>query len=340
MRADANVFIGTGHAMRCMALGQAWRSKGGRVVFVTIGSNEWLRAQLSKEGFEICTLPHLCRPAEDWQRTRALAACELDPWVLVDGYHFDVHYHHWVKEAGFRLAVIDDTAASSHYCADLLLNQNVFAEDLRYSCEPYTRRLLGARYALLRREFATFRGVKRPVREAARRVLITMGGADPTNATSVVLRAIHQLQQPDLEVRVIAGAANANIEELRAVVQCLGCWAELIVAPTAISANLAWADVAVSAAGSTALELAFMGVPALLVVIAANQERNAAKLEALGAAYRLGPLAELTYATIRQELRDLLRSQQRREAMSERCQKLVDGEGAERVTSILQAAQC
>ena len=33
IRADANIAIGTGHVMRCLALAQAWQDAGGRVVF-------------------------------------------------------------------------------------------------------------------------------------------------------------------------------------------------------------------------------------------------------------------------------------------------------------------
>jgi UDP-2,4-diacetamido-2,4,6-trideoxy-beta-L-altropyranose hydrolase len=335
VRADADAAVGTGHVMRCLALGQAWRETGGKVIFLTATRNEWLLRRLGEEGFEIRALGRPYPAADDWQTTRALAACSPDPWILLDGYHFDLTYQRQVKDAGFKLAVIDDIAALPHYCADVLINQNVYAEDLTYSCEPYTRRLLGARYALLREEFASYRGVRRAARPAARRVLVTMGGADPENATSVALAALREFAQPDLEVRVIVGAANAHLGELRAAVQRLGCAAELIVAAPAMAANLAWADVAIAAAGSTSIELAFMGVPALLVVTAENQAPIAAKLDALGAACDLGWIAQTSVARIRSGLRELLDSHQMRAAMAERGQQLVDGEGAERVEAAL-----
>ena len=155
---------------------------------------------------------------------------------------------------------------------------------MTYSCEPYTRRLLGARYALLRREFAAYRGVRRLPSPVARRVLVTMGGADPENATSIALAALRELAQSDLEVRVIVGAANLHLAELRAAANELGCPAELTTATPKVAENLAWADMAIATAGTTAIQLAFMGVPALLMVAAENQAPIAAGLEQLGAA--------------------------------------------------------
>jgi UDP-2,4-diacetamido-2,4,6-trideoxy-beta-L-altropyranose hydrolase len=335
IRADASATVGMGHVMRCLALGQAWRDSGGRVVFLTTTTNEWLLLRLSEEGFESQTLGRPYPAADDWQATRAIAMGEPDPWVLLDGYHFDLDYQRRVKDSGFKLVVIDDTAALPHYYADVLVNQNVYAEDLIYSCEPYTRRLLGSRYALLRREFAAYRGVRRAARAPARRVLVTMGGADPQRATLKALAALHDLALPELEVRVMVGAASAQLEGIRAAANSLGCATELMVAAPKMGENLAWADVAIAAAGTTAIELAFMGVPALLVVAAENQVPIAAKLEQLGAARDLGWVSQLSAARIMEGLRDLLCLQQTRAAMAERGQQLVDGEGAERVAATL-----
>jgi spore coat polysaccharide biosynthesis predicted glycosyltransferase SpsG len=165
-----------------------------------------------------------------------------------------------------------------------------------------------------------------------------MGGADPQNATLKALGALHELAQPEFEVRVVVGAASEQLEDIRAAVNSLDCANELIVAAPKMAENLAWADVAIAAAGTTAIELAFMGVPALLVVAVENQMPIAARLEQLGAARNLGGVPQLSSAKIRPVLRDLLCSQQTRAAMAERGQQLVDGDGAERVAAALKVS--
>jgi UDP-2,4-diacetamido-2,4,6-trideoxy-beta-L-altropyranose hydrolase len=260
----------------------------------------------------------LSRPypaADDWQATCDAAANQLNPWVVLAGYHFDLEYQQRIKQAGFKLAVIDDIASLPHYCTDVLINQNIYAEDLTYSCEPYTRRLLGTRYAMLREELSAHRRTGRPVRTQARRILIMMGGSDPQNATVKVLTALRDVQLPALEVRVLVGAANPRLEEIRDLASSLRFPVELVVAMTRVAEHLAWAEVAIAAAGTSAIELAFMGVPTLLMVAAKNQAPIAAKLDALGAARNLAWVSRITAARIRADLWDLLDAPQIRAAM-------------------------
>ena len=52
IRADANLAIGTGHVMRCLALAQSWQDAGGRAVFLMADCTSSLEERLRTEGFE------------------------------------------------------------------------------------------------------------------------------------------------------------------------------------------------------------------------------------------------------------------------------------------------
>src|SRR5262249_42676114 len=91
------------------------------------------------------------------------------------------------------------------------------------------------------------------------------------------------------------------------------------------------ADLAVAAGGTTAWELAFMGLPALLVALAPNQVGNVREIAAYGAAQSLGWHQSLGPETVATELAALLRDAKRRAEMSRRGRSLIDGQGAFRV---------
>jgi len=94
---------------------------------------------------------------------------------------------------------------------------------------------------------------------------------------------------------------------------------------------MAKADLAVSTAGSTVWELAYLGVPAVLGVVAENQRLGAAALAESGAAVVFDGTATSAVDELRQVLGLVLRDQPRRSAIIEAAQRVVDGMGAARV---------
>ncbi|MDY7075432.1 MAG: UDP-2,4-diacetamido-2,4,6-trideoxy-beta-L-altropyranose hydrolase [Chloroflexota bacterium] len=334
IRADASTQMGTGHVMRCLALAQAWEDDGGSVIFAMATNTPALQARLKLEGMRISRLSAQPGSAEDATQTTDLAQKTEAPWIVVDGYHFDAQYQRILKDSGTRLLFIDDYGHAAHYIADIVLNQNTYAHERSYvNREPYTRVLLGTRYVLLRREFLKWRGWKREVPEVARRVLVTLGGSDPDNVTLKVFRALRQVAVDDLESVVVVGGSNPHYKELQSIVQHSPLAIRLENDVTNMPNLMAWADVAVSAGGSTCWELAFMGLPHLILVLAENQRPIAERLGMAGVAIDLGWHEEVDSAGVAEALVSLLKAGKVREEMSRRGQQLVDGEGGSRVVA-------
>jgi UDP-2,4-diacetamido-2,4,6-trideoxy-beta-L-altropyranose hydrolase len=335
LRADASAQMGTGHVMRCLALGNAWRAAGGQVVFVTACDNPDLHQRLAGEGFRLALIQRAWPDPGDWPITAAALAEHPGAWLALDGYHFDTAYHKRVKDAGHRLLVVDDNAHLPRYHADLVLNQNVGAQGLDYPAEAATHLLRGPSYALLRPEFLAWQGWQRQTPERAQRILVTMGGSDPANSTLPVLNALNRIAEHELEVTVVIGASNPNYDALQRYVQSVAhpmlSNARLVRHAPNMPELMAWADVAVAAAGTTAWELAFMGLPSLLVVTAQNQARSAAELAALGVATSAGWHAACGEVELSSALADLIANPQQRASMSLAGRALIDGQGAQRV---------
>jgi UDP-2,4-diacetamido-2,4,6-trideoxy-beta-L-altropyranose hydrolase len=337
VRADGGTRIGAGHIMRCLALVLEWQAMGGKALFVSHCDSDALNARIRDAGIEIVTLSASYPDASDLAFMQRLSQdlAPAGPWVILDGYHFDTSFQRALKEEGFRLLVIDDTAHQQHYAADIILNQNFGAEALAYQCETDTRLLLGTRYALLRPEFNQWLGWQREFPSRVRNILVTMGAADPDNATCFVLRALKRLDLSDVQVKVLAGPAFCHSEELSSISRNDPEAFEIVRNPSNMPDLMAWADAAITAGGSTLWELAFMRLPGAVVILADNQEQGANKLADVGAVYVLGKTHDPEFFT---RLGDFLHNAHRLEEVARISGTLVDGYGAKRVIEAMMQA--
>jgi UDP-2,4-diacetamido-2,4,6-trideoxy-beta-L-altropyranose hydrolase len=324
--------------MRCLALAQAWQDAGGRALFAIADPSSSVRERLLKESVNILAVSASAGTAEDASRTVALAREHAAAWVVVDGYQFGVDYQQALKSAGFKVLFLDDYGHAGHYFADLVLNQNVFADRSAYeNRESYTRLLLGPQYCLLRREFNAWREWRREIVPVGHRVLVTMGGSDPENFTERAIDALNLIEGEKLEATVVVGGGNERSELLTCIAARVGKKIAVRRDISNMAELMAWADVAVSAAGTTCWEMCLMGLPALLVDLAENQTPVARELDRRGCAIHLGGPRDVSSERLAEQVERLLSSRDDRLAMSLRCRELVDGEGTRRVLSALRS---
>jgi UDP-2,4-diacetamido-2,4,6-trideoxy-beta-L-altropyranose hydrolase len=305
--------------------------KGGSVIFVTTCKNEALLARIQTEGFQIIQLKKSYPSPEDWKVMSQILKEESETWVVVDGYHFDSAYQLRVKEKNYQLMVVDDTNHFHHYYADILLNQNIDAENFNYSFEQNSLLLLGTRYVLLRREFLAWQAWKRQIPQVARKVMVTLGGSDPDNVTLKIIHSLCKIKVSGLQVKVIAGPCHPQISSLHKASSIAPFPIEIIYDPHSMADVMAWADLALSAGGTTCWELAYMGVPFAVVILAKNQEKIAEGLDNAAAAINLGWHSELTSSLITDCLLNLIENKDKRTELILNGNKLVDGLGVERV---------
>jgi UDP-2,4-diacetamido-2,4,6-trideoxy-beta-L-altropyranose hydrolase len=328
--------MGTGHVMRCLALAQSWQDSGGQCIFAMTESTPAVEQHLREGGMRVEQLTASAGTAEDAKQTGHLAGKENAAWIVVDGYQFCAAYQLAIKAAGFKLLFIDDNVDSEPYSADLVLNQNIHASASLYARrEPSTRLLLGPRYAMLRREFRQWRNWRREIPATGRKILLTMGGSDPNNLTARVIEAIRQLSNSGLETAVLVGGSNPHLQSVEASIRAQKQGMRLIIGASNVGEWMTWADVAIAGAGTTVWEMCFLGLPAILLVLAANQESVAAEADKMGIAWNLGPGTNATASVIAGKLEELLNSDDRRKSQSEKGRELVDGRGAERVIAFL-----
>ncbi|MBI4349108.1 MAG: UDP-2,4-diacetamido-2,4,6-trideoxy-beta-L-altropyranose hydrolase [Elusimicrobia bacterium] len=340
LRADADAAIATGHVMRSLALAQAWNEAGGTATLLSDCAAPALPERAEAAGVPMRRLDRRHPDPGDLKATLALAE-ELaeggDAWVALDGYHFDPAYIEAVREAGYRVLVVDDHRNRARYEADVLFNQNPGAESFVYETAPDTLCLLGFSYALLRDEFSQRPRAPRATPEVARRLLLTFGGSDPGDTTGLALRALDLVDVDGLEAVIVAGAAYPRYDELVAAAARSRAKVSVVRNVPDMPERMEWAEAAIATAGSTIMELAYMGLPSVLITLADNQCPGAVEMEKRGLASFAGEAKDVTPESLAALVTRLCKDAAFRRRASDLGRALVDGRGAARVAAAMSA---
>lgn len=356
-RTDASLQIGTGHVTRCLTLANALRDRGALCRFVCREHKGNLLELIRKQGFEAIGLPlqesdgcsvpetdtqplaHSTWLGTDWatdaeQTTVGAGGTAID-WLIVDHYALDVRWESAMRSQCQELMVIDDIADRAHDC-DLVLDQNLFSDMAeRYSGKVpvHCGQMLGPQYALLQPLYAELHPRIPPREGPIRRILIYFGGADSNNLTGMAVAAYLALAREDIALDVVINPSNPHVETLRHQIEG-HIKITLHEGLPSLAPLMAQADLAIGAGGATSWERCCMGLPALVITLAANQTPIASELERLGLIHWLGDASEVSESTLVNALRHLC-STGLASDWSDRCRQEVDGLGTARVVSTL-----
>lgn len=329
-RVDAGRRWGNGHLMRCLALGQTLRREGVRVVFVSRIESADLKKRLRKERMALVPMRRR-RPGgeNDARDTGTVARKWQAGWVVVDGHHFSPSYQRRLVSSDYRLMLIDDHGKASSP-ADLILNQSLHAHRALYARARDSVLLLGPKHTLLRPEFTRWRRWTKPIASVGKKILITMGGSDPEDTTGKALQAVACLD-PGLKIVVVVGEHYQFGRRLMAQAQKSPHRVRIIRGTDRMARLMAWADLGISTFGTTSWEMAYMGLPAVSLVVEAHQKPFAEAMDRYGALVKLDNSAPFSNGVLTEAVSRVLRSHRSREKMSRRGRTLVDGRGNRRV---------
>ena len=331
IRCDASLLIGSGHVMRCRTLARELQRLGAEVTFLCRRQSGDLISVLEHE-FSVLVLSEQIAPvteigeidslqgrdlyaawlgcsqeqdAADCLHALQFAGLDHASWLVVDHYGLDAIWEQIILTSlpfhlRPRLLVIDDLADRPHQ-ADCLLDQNFFglATATRYQqlVPRHCRQLLGPHYALLSPEYARLHPLI-PARNELRRVLVFFGGVDPANLTARALEALLDPALADLAVDVVLGLQSPHRQAVADLV-ARRPHTTLHGPLPSLAGLIARADLAIGAGGATTWERACLGLPSLVVAIAANQLAFAEALDQTGYLQLLGDGASVTAERIR-----------------------------------------
>jgi UDP-2,4-diacetamido-2,4,6-trideoxy-beta-L-altropyranose hydrolase len=358
-RTDASLQIGSGHVMRCLTLADALTATGANCRFICREQPGNMLDQIRQRGHEAIGLPngtsddlsistehdtilaHAAWLGADWKTdaSQTLVALRDTPtdWLIVDHYALDARWELALKPHYRKLMAIDDLADREHVC-HVLLDQNLVEGMAQRYVGKVPRNctcLIGPTHALLRPEFNALR----PVSLARRRVpvldrlLIFMGGSDPTNETGKVVAGIKLSTRRWEHIDVVVGQSFPALQGLQeAVDTVLG--ATLHIQTSDMAQIMAASDLAVTAGGSVTWEKCTLGLPSLVVILGDNQRPIAAMVHELGAQRSLGVASDITPACYADAL-DAIHTHEL-SAMIGSASAICDGSGTQLVLKALE----
>ncbi|MEY8882724.1 UDP-2,4-diacetamido-2,4,6-trideoxy-beta-L-altropyranose hydrolase [Donghicola sp. XS_ASV15] len=358
-RADASLEIGSGHVVRCLTLAKALREAGAECLFLSRDLEGSLCDRIRSEGFSCHLLPapvdadlpaggpaHARWAKVSWEQDAQDCAAALKDhavdWLIMDHYAFDRNWQSAMRPYVERIMVWDDLADRAHDC-DVLLDQNLgtMGSDYDALLADHVTRLIGPKYAQLRPEFAAQRAealVSRCDRTLTK-VLIAMGGVDQHNATGRILEALGAWKNAaSLEVSVVLGRQAPHLDALAANAGRFPFPLEIACDVTDMGHRMVEADLAIGAVGGTTWERCALGLPTLMLTIAANQIPAAQALGQTGAAILLGDETSEHWQDALAHALDRLSEPDALARMSEVAAGICDGDGTARlVRELVQA---
>jgi len=292
VRADATPAIGVGHLSRCVALAEAARARGWDAALCgDVTAGRWLLGDLP-------VVPDLSTADVVVVDHYALGALSLDvPVVSFEDGPF-----------GRRRA-------------DVVVDANLASSDRPDDGSPLVLR--GPAYAPLRAEVRAARAGRR-AGATPPNVVVVMGGGAVAEPVAAAMTALRDTGVP-LSVRALTSA------DVSAPDAAAGQRFVVTGPTTGLPALFAEADLVVSAAGVTLLELCCVGVPTALVRLSDNQSAGyrAAVERGLVVGMNTDPREHVP------ELRGLLLDPVRRDTLAAVARAAVDGRGADRVLDAL-----
>lgn len=278
IRSEGGHRIGMGHVMRMLVLANAIRE----FADVEFACREDEEFQPGIKHIESCgyTVHKIDGENVVGELARIGGSC-----LITDSYEVDEEYFDRTGDI-FPVTGYMDDLNRHRINVDFIINQNVYAGDLRYRTDKRTELFLGTKYVLLRDEFQKL--PKRNTKKEIRNVLITLGGSDPKNLTGEIALKLSRAF-PGVIFHVVVGLSFSNIDDVKKIA---GGNIYIHINPK-MSELMLKCDAAISACGSTVYELCACGTPVIGVVTADNQEMAAENLDSIGVLKLAGETDEI-----------------------------------------------
>ena len=168
-----------------------------------------------------------------------------------------------------KLAIFTNITNANRY-ADVAVTADMGSHfnNIRYlNTDTNTLYFYGPKYWILREEFHNYNKRNKPMPKSVNSILVTFGGSDPSNLTTLVVKKLLQMEQK-ARVNVILGASYGHFNSLNLVLKEYGKYKRDISIHQDVNnvAELMFdADLVIASPGLSAFEALFVRTPIILL---------------------------------------------------------------------------
>ncbi|HJU66308.1 MAG TPA: hypothetical protein VJ596_11550 [Gemmatimonadaceae bacterium] len=324
---DGGGSIGWGHIGRGRALLEA--AEAGSALVVGSGRSE-VASWLAQRAPGI-----LVAPWDTPEQPCDPPSCPYDA-LVIDHYSLS---QEWICGAiGHRPVLVVDDWLRVNVEATGLINPNLGADRADYPAARVEQWMLGASYALLRREVRASRATLG--RDVVPHIVLTFGGSDPAGHTAAAANTLTEASwyRNGGRLTVVLGMSYRGSTPWTAWDGQRSERTEVLHQPADFIDRCWSADIVVCGASTTTYEVASLGRPFLPVALVPNQERVTAAWAEQGIGEALSVRQTNWTHSMRTSVEALLADEHRRHEAVRTGSALVDGRGVERVLAACATA--
>lgn len=328
IRADMNEIIATGHIMRCLSIADAAKEHGKETVFIT--ADEKPLEMLQSRGYEPIVLH------TDWDNMEEELGVLLPlikrmgiSKLLVDSYRVTEKYLRTLEEHT-EVFYLDDLDAFEYPVSNVICYANYYSQLSYGNYKGNTKFYLGTSYMPIRRVFQNCK--PKLIKEKIENIMILSGGSDNYHMIENIAELFKE--SDILQADIICGAFYPDFEGLKEQFAGYGNL-HFYQNVSNLEEFMEKADLAISAGGTTLYELSAKGTPTISYSFADNQLKNVRQFDEDGLISYAGDVrVDDVYGNIYRLYRKFEDSKLRK-ACSKKMQKVMDGQGATRIATLL-----
>jgi UDP-2,4-diacetamido-2,4,6-trideoxy-beta-L-altropyranose hydrolase len=306
--------IGMGHLMRCINIARSLGSSEMPMHFL-VNNERPVIERLNEEAFFHVVYPITGRHAN-----------KLTNGVVVIDTKRDVRDQvRSLREEGRKVVLIDNDSTDE---ADAIVMPTPI-----YRGEERGKLFSGSGYLIIGDNFRRERGTEPVPHSVPLKVLVTMGGADPFNLTEMVLKALWNID--GIVLTVVLGPAFRMTDVIEEFIKRSSDKLFFVFNARDMAPLMRATHIAFTAVGTTVYELAYMGVPSVLLGNYATDAEDLALLEGLGVSSSLGYYRELNPSLISNAAESFRDDSAMWSEMALAARNLTDGDGASRIADII-----